>query len=117
MTTLALESPDNETKEMLLAIQNFLLQETGDDRWVIEFDFSNTVSCCNISFNAQQLGIDGGYYDPVEVLVLSSYQKLVIGQTLQLMKEFARKQCNRCGEIMAGEHTCKESKELAQAAE
>lgn len=56
MTTLALGSPDTETREMLLAIQKFLAgDKTADseDLMVVEFDFSNTVSCCNISFNAQ----------------------------------------------------------------
>src|SRR5207249_1935062 len=56
MTTLALEAPDEETKKMLLAIQKFLagdIVDDSEDLWVVEFDFSNTVSCCNISFNAQ----------------------------------------------------------------
>ena len=53
MTTLAIESPDEETREMLLAIQNYFKGKDIQNRYVVEFDFSSTVSCCNISFNAQ----------------------------------------------------------------
>lgn len=116
MSTLALDSPDRETKEMLLAIRKFLLEDTSEDRWVIEFDFSETVSCCNISFNAQQSGLGGGYYDPSEIENLSSYQKLVTWPTLALMGELG-KSCAKCGEAFKGGHECKkkQSKEAIAA--
>lgn len=54
LTSLASGSPDQETRDMLFAIQNFFQGNSSKNRYVIEFDFSSTVACCNISFNAQQ---------------------------------------------------------------
>lgn len=107
MTTLALDSPDKETKEMLLAIQKFIVGEYDEDVFAIEFDFSETVSCCNISFNAQKLAMDGGHYDLVEAQKLSLYQTLVIGQTFSLINEFRSRACQNCGEKIRAEHSCK----------
>ena len=44
---------DNDTKEMLEAMQKFFSGTDPQNRYFIEFDFSETVSCCNVSFNAQ----------------------------------------------------------------
>ena len=44
---------DEDTKQMLKAMQKFFSGTDSDNRYFIEFDFSETVSCCNISFNAQ----------------------------------------------------------------
>lgn len=51
MTELAI---DEETNQMLLSKHAFLTQVGSTNRYVIEVDFSATVSCCNIAFNAQQ---------------------------------------------------------------
>lgn len=45
---------DEETQSMLLAKEAFLTSAQGVNRYVVQIDFSATVSCCNISFNAQQ---------------------------------------------------------------
>lgn len=110
MTTLALDSPDKETKEMLLAIQKFLLADSTEDVWAIEFDFSETVSCCNISFNAQQKIVDSDYYDPAEIGSLSTYQKVVIAPTFRVLAEMSKRVCKECGEKLDGEHACETKK-------
>lgn len=48
---------DEETNQMLQAKHAFLTQAEDQNRYVVEVDFSATVSCCNISFNAQQSGL------------------------------------------------------------
>lgn len=45
---------DEETRLMMLAKEIFLTQADGINRYVVQIDFSATVSCCNIAFNAQQ---------------------------------------------------------------
>jgi len=44
---------DEDTKQMLEAMQKFFSGIDSQNRYFIEFDFSETVSCCNVSFNAQ----------------------------------------------------------------
>ena len=44
---------DENTRQMLEAMQKFFSGDSNENRYFIEFDFSETVSCCNISFNAQ----------------------------------------------------------------
>lgn len=44
---------DSETAELLKAMTEFFQGEDPESRFIIEFDFSATVSCCNISYNAQ----------------------------------------------------------------
>ncbi len=44
---------DEDTKQMIEAMQEFFSGDSNENRYFIEFDFSETVSCCNISFNAQ----------------------------------------------------------------
>lgn len=44
---------DEDTRQMLKAMQEFFAGSDSQNRYFIEFDFSETVSCCNISFNAQ----------------------------------------------------------------
>lgn len=45
---------DEETEQLLLEKQDFLTQVKKTSRYVVQLDFSATVSCCNIAFNAQQ---------------------------------------------------------------
>lgn len=44
---------DEDTKQMLDSLQKFFSGTDSQNRYFIEFDFSETVSCCNVSFNAQ----------------------------------------------------------------
>lgn len=44
---------DEDTQQMLKAMQKFFSGTDSQNRYFIEFDFSETVSCCNVSFNAQ----------------------------------------------------------------
>jgi len=44
---------DEDTRQMLKAMQEFFSGTDFQNRYFIEFDFSETVSCCNVSFNAQ----------------------------------------------------------------
>ena len=45
---------DDETKSLIREKERFLTTVQGTNRYVVQIDFSATVSCCNISFNAQQ---------------------------------------------------------------
>lgn len=51
--SVATLATDKDTKQMLEAMQKFFSGTDSQNRYFIEFDFSETVSCCNISFNAQ----------------------------------------------------------------
>lgn len=48
---------DEDTRLMILAKETFLNGAGDINRYVFQMDYSATVSCCNIAFNAQQSGL------------------------------------------------------------
>src|SRR6185436_4775624 len=90
------------TKKMLLAIQKFLagdIVDDSEDLWVVEFDFSNTVSCCNISFNAQY----DWERDAINAVSGEEYnqQLLQIGEKVTFMYPNGERYdaCTKCKEV------------------
>lgn len=91
---------DDDTKQMLEAMEKYFKGTDEKSRYFIEFDFSETVSCCNVSFNAQH---EESHVWTQDVSLLSS------GVTIQFPngeKYTGSDSCKNCRQTK-GSCTCK----------
>lgn len=94
---------DEETDLMIKAKEIFLNGVGDINRYVVQIDFSATVSCCNISFNAQQ-ATSGSVFSSDQIIFGSALQINTEGSTIQASPAFypgwiheqSKEYCQKC---------------------